>query len=626
MLFVSFLLIFSYYLYKIYFTSTYPSYLGIIWLLCCVVIPIIISILLIESVHHLDPEKLVIHNHRFGSISLKIFLILYAVIIIITNLTTNVSIFITSLLMLLFAIILLQIFYTKNIYVIIFEITFVVLFIIFSTTLYYPLYFGATDIPLHLDMASIIFNLGHQIPIEYNVWYNFFPLYHLIIVSTSHLCGISLQYSLFLSMGLIFSFATLFLFIVIKRISDEKIALLSCFLFATNSEILMYGAYMTPRVLGFIGLLLLLLIISTSHKNKVLIVLSIPIVLFIITSHHMSIFYLLPILLLITGIYFVLGIREYSDPYILLFLVLTSISYWLYVAIQMSQTLISMINNVYVSDIFTESVLITTPSTTMEPGILKPMITFIIVNYPIFFTILFIIFGIGVVLRNNEKKVIPFALLSVGVLIFLFQSNFQQTVVFEQFSLDRFILYLSPFVFCTMAYGIFAFLSIESKKYKTIIISLIMILILTSVFTSIINIPNTQQQFQKIIFSDNKDADYYFKLIDLNTVSFVNSNIEVDSRLSSDSSFIRNFELLPYFGGEEGIKQKYDITLQMKNLSDLSEVKGYFIFRKKYLENKFSLTMSPGLVIFSQDRIPFEFRLDEKDHIYSSGNEIYWAQ
>ncbi len=216
-------------------------FIGIIFLIPTLVLP----------KFNIQSGSLKSYNAHYSSISVKIFFIVFFLSICYLLITPSKSILFVILFTALFLIIFIQIIKLNvSSLIIIFELIITFLNIIFSVSLKYPLYFGATDILNHFDYSNLILLLGHTLPLDYNSAYTFYPLLHIITVISTYLLNIKLESAFYLISGLIFSFSILVLYTLFRFIITKRIALLACLLYCSSASIILYGLYFTPRFYG----------------------------------------------------------------------------------------------------------------------------------------------------------------------------------------------------------------------------------------------------------------------------------------------------------------------------------------------------------------------------------------
>jgi len=153
--------------------------------------------------------------------------------------------------------ILLQVFNSRAKYgdsLIILQISLLSLNLIWGLTLKYPLYFGDTDLLVHMNLADTILKTGH---VEtYYIDYQNYPLYHILTAIGVGVTGLSERTALFIIMGLVWQLGILFSFLVFRSMSSSpRIALVGSLFFALASQVIFYGSYSIARSLAFVFLM-----------------------------------------------------------------------------------------------------------------------------------------------------------------------------------------------------------------------------------------------------------------------------------------------------------------------------------------------------------------------------------
>lgn len=575
------------------------------------------------------------YKNQFNLVSAKIFFIIFFLSISYLLVIPSKSILFILLLTALFLIIFIQIIKLNvSFLIIIFELVITFLMIIFSVTLKYPLYFGATDILLHLDYSKLISISGHTLPLDYSSAYTFYPISHLITVISSEILNIKIESAFYLTSGLIFSLSIIFLYALFRFITTQRIALLACLLYCSSASIIFYGLYMTPRSMAYIlYLLLLFLIIKMNfvdiNKTKYFI-LTIPICIALVFVHHASNFQILPIFLLffLTLAFFnvINGNNKKLIYFPVLILGVLVIIHWFYIAQTFSMSLIQYAKKVLESDAAGLSPSYFQQNLVIQKGLFEENISFIISYAPIIILFLFVFLGIGIICKQNANK----KLLVFGVLAFLSTPFWAPSLIsliniFESFVFDRIILFTSPFIMLMFGYGLYNSITYSNERKNTYIISIITILFLIYTFLSLGTIPFYDYKIE--VFTNNTNLGRFsFYEKDFAFINFADRFISSGSTIISDNFIARYYEGKSDFEGIENYDIKYYKYKELGNLKNIESEKGYIIFRQEYLEKQKIMTGNTSVLPFEKNRaLEDNFNIFEK--IYSSNfNMIYLIQ
>ncbi len=571
---------------------------------------------------------------KYNSIFVKIFFIFFLLSFSYTLIAPFKSILFIMLFIVLFLLIFIQI-VTSNLRqpLIIFELTITFLLIIYSVTLKYPLYYGATDILLHLDYSKLILALGHTPPLNYQSSYTFYPLTHFITVISSEIFNINIEPAFYVTTGLIFSFSILFLYGLFRLITTQKIALVACLLYSSTAIIIFYGLYMTPRSMAYILYLILLFLVvkmnfGNMDKNKNnYFMLSVLICLSLVFVHHASNFQIIPIFLLFFIIldfcYIIRKTEKKLIVYPILIFGVFILIHWFYIAQQLSVTFIQYARSVFESDAIGLGSTYIQPSLDIQKNIIEETISYLVTYVPISILLFFVFLGIGLIFKQNaNKKLLVFGILAFLSTPFWAPTSFKILNIFQGFVLERIILFTAPFIMLIFGYGLYqVILHINGKKNKSTM-AIIFILLFSYILVSLGNVPFYDY---KINFMNNTNSDSYsFNEKDLNFMNFTDRFIPSGSLIITDFWVVRYYTGKTYFSGIEDYDIKYYQRKYLGNLEDLESQKGFIIFRKEYFENKKYLKTSDKDDILLESKHLFEEKFFNFNKIYSSQADIIY--
>lgn len=479
------------------------------------------------------------------------------------------------LIMLLYILVLLQILSeNSNSSFILVEIFLLMLNLTYSVTLNYDLYFGTTDIMPHILLSEMTAMSG-QIVSTSLTDYAFFPLYHVMVAAASALLNMDVKSSLFLITAPIYAITIFFVYYLSQYIShNRQISLLSSLLFSSSSVVLYYGANMITRTMSFVMFVVLLyLIYSVNFKeSKIsLKILSVITVLFLTLVHNVSLpqFVLLLVILLVCESFVDVG-SYISKPFFVLLNVIF-VSYWFFVAYLFLQRSIS----IRLQSRFWDSMVLTTEGAGIVNDHLINLVGYLDSSVFLFFALI----GIGFLLKkykNNYAAV--FGLFSLITLVF-YIPNPLNTIwqLHVLFRIDRFKLFVSPFMAFVMAYGIYVFWNYLSKSSSRKRYPLFLILLLFSTFVFISSVYSISDSESLIVES----AHPYFTAQELRGFEHVKSHVPAGSYIYSDYYASRYFYFPKVPGAPEQENPSFYRSYRVDNVSDFSHYRGYIVIRTR---------------------------------------------
>lgn len=442
----------------------------------------------------------------------------------------------------------------------------------YSVTLNYDFYFGSTDILPHIFLSEFTAVTGQTIPTSLSD-YAFFPLYHILIAEASEILNISVKTSLFLITAPIYAAMVVFLYYLFNQITyNRQISLLSCLLFSASSIVIYYSTYVITRTMAFIGFIMLLyLIYSVNFKEDKfsLKALSVVVLLFLTLVHNVSILqFVLLIAVLFASEYIIRAGNSISKPFFLL-LNVTFTSYWFFVAYLFMQRSLTP----RLQSHFWDSIVLTAGGSDMlEEGILS-LIGLLDKSVFLFFTLV----GIGFLLKNYRKNYASvFGLFALFTLIFYVPNPLNTIWQFKVlFRVDRFMLFVSPFMAFAMGYGIYVFWNYMDKygpkKFNTVLFVTVMFSIFVFV-SSVFSIADSDMLGQS---SEHR----YFTENELSGFEHVYKYIPEGSAIYSDYHTTRFFYLPSVPEKSLGMNFSVYNNYRIDDVNKLSSYRGYVIFR-----------------------------------------------
>ncbi len=449
----------------------------------------------------------------------------------------------------------------------------------YSVTLNYDFYFGTTDILPHIFLSEITAVTGQTIPVAISD-YAFFPLYHILVAEASEVLNLGVKTSLFLITAPIYAVTIVFLYYLFNYITQNRqISLLSCLLFSASSIVLYYGANVITRTMSFVAFILLLyLVYSVNFKEEKfsLKTLSVIVLLFLTLVHSVSILQFVLLIVILLASEYIIGSTNYvSKPFFLL-LNATFVSYWFFAAyLFMQRSLTPRLQ----SHLLDSIVLTSGGSDVLEEGFIS-LAGLLDKSVFLFFALI----GIGFLLKNYRKNYASvFGLFALITLIFYVPNPLNTIWQFKVlFRVDRFMLFVSPFMAFIMGYGIYVFWNYMDrygpKKFNTMFF--VVLLFTTFVFiSSVFSISDSDMLGQS-------SKHEYFTAHELSGFEHVYNYIPEGSAIYSDYYSTRYFYLPSIPEDTSGMNISVYNNYRFDNVSELSTYRGYVVFRtQEFLNN-----------------------------------------
>jgi len=335
--------------------------------------------------------------------------------------------------------------------------------VIWGVGLKYEYFIGRTDILGHSWLIKNLTDYGH-IGNVFDI-YQPFPLWH-ILCSISTLISNNLfpiHKLMFLLNGITYVFIIIVIYLIVKFLACNKIALLSTLFACFNPELIIYGMYSIPRsVISFIEIFLIYLLLTRS-KNP-LNILIITVATFAIVIYHTA---SMPFVALILISFYIMQ-RVYkvgkSDSlvgfnYLLLAAVIT-LMYWIFYGQRIFRAVIVNLFTPAPSGILTKSIVYTPLSELFNYLQYTPLLFFVIC---------------GVLWILIAKKITPLAKIffTLGI-IFAFITFPGPALLLNKlmgnFNLDRFGEYSFLFICMAGAAGLYALFYKVAKLFKVLIV------------------------------------------------------------------------------------------------------------------------------------------------------------
>lgn len=421
-----------------------------------------------------------------------------------------------------------------------------------SITLKYPLYFGETDILVHLYFIDSVLQSSH-VTSAMGI-YQPFPLYHIFLASGVEVLGVNLRDGFFILAALAYVPTILFAYRIFKSVTgSERLSLIVCFLFSVNEEFIYYSGYMVTRSLAFVLVMMILYLLFRQPRNIGFIAILALFTATLILTHQTTLVYISVILALFVGFQWLMA-RPQSNPgsqikfnsiYLAIF-VAAFVSYWFLGTGGFVQNYLSFMD---VSEITYVPPLAEVVPTTAP---LAAAFAFIKDNIAKMLFLFFAWLGFAYLLSRatNKKYVTPTAIGLLGLvclIVYLPTPIYLLPLVSEVFLADRIPLLLTVFMSLAMAYGVVllaeSFKKNKIRLVKKTTIPLIIVLIVAFLFFSVAAMKNASD----VPSLRGAGARRYFTVAELSALSFVQQKIPSEISLYSDYLAKRYFVDLPAY-------------------------------------------------------------------------------
>jgi hypothetical protein len=388
---------------------------------------------------------------------INVLLFLWGIIILLSFDTRDITFFIVS--SAIACIILLQILHDRTprkCMMILLQICALSLSLAWSLTLKYSLYFGYTDTTSHMYFISTILNTGHVDGLT--LTYMNFPLYHIFISEGVMITGLGIGPALFLTMALAWLIGIVSVYLISSKFSNSTtIGLVIALLFAVSPQIIFYSSYTITRSLGFIFFTVILYLIFNRNENNRLLftILAIFMSFVLILTHHITIFYVIPLLFIVYLVRrFIVRDKGQdagvSGTYLLLFTT-TFVGYLFFVSYATTNSWITF----YINPLMQDSGEINVASSGADYFIIIRSMYYIIFLF-------FALIGSWYILQRGRKNHLKECTIALSALIFtpLFIPGILDIVPGSGVLLTyRLPLLVSPFIIIILGYGILYFIS-----------------------------------------------------------------------------------------------------------------------------------------------------------------------
>jgi len=491
----------------------------------------------------------------------------------------------------------------------------------YSVTFNYDFYFGTTDILPHIFLSNFVAVTGQTISTSLSD-YAFFPLYHIFVAEAAEILNISAKTSLFLITAPAYAVVIVFLYYLFNHIThNRQISLLSCLLYSASYIVLYYSTNVITRTMSFVAFILLLyLVYSVNFKEDKFSFkfFSIIVLIFLTLVHNVSILQFVLLLVILFASEYIIGAGNYvSKPFFLL-LNVTFTAYWFFVAYLFMQRGLTP----RLQSHFWDSLVLTAGGSDVLEETLISLMGLLDKSVFLFFALI----GIGFLLKNYRKNYASvLGLFALITLIFYIPNPLNTIWQFKfLFRVDRFMLFVSPFMAFAMGYGIYVFWNYMDrygpKKFNTVFFVILMFSIFVFI-SSIFSISDAD-----ILGQSSKHE--YFTANELSGFEHVYEYIPEGSTVYSDYYTTRYFYLPSIPEDPSGMNISIYNNYRIDNVSELSTYRGYVVFRTReffrnglYFGSDESNTMETSNYLYDntpENIIDLETNLTQANKIYSN--------
>lgn len=493
--------------------------------------------------------------------------------------------------------------HSGRVWLILVQMVFLSLSLIFGQTLKLPLYFGGGgDVLVHMHYVSTIVESGHVTSAMGD--YLYFPLFHVLGATETMVTGMNLKTSYFLFNGLAFITSIPLVYLLARQVTkDTHLPLVAALFYSQSSVVILGGMYTVTRTVAYVLCLLVLYLLVRAKGNLTLRGIAVFLILPLILMHQST-------LIIASGILVALLIGELilyhrservGYNYLMLFCI-AYLGYWTYVAYPFFSSMVTVLAAT------TEPVVISSGATLQQDPLTTHLLRYMEFSIAAFLAML------GIVSKLSQSRQVAsyghvFALFALGALLFYLPGPV--TLLASSLLSYRLPLPLSPFITLAMAGGSLLFVQQAAtnrqgwKTMTTVGISLLIIFSF-SLSSSIITANSTDLNLKVL---GNEPRSYYTEA-ELSAFSFC-------AQRKRNAPIYTDYHSGRYFEG----------YLAMPAISTYGEVfnikqikKGYFLFRKEELQSRGQLQF--------QTKVRHGFGLET--HIYRVGDapdlESTWSE
>jgi hypothetical protein len=442
-----------------------------------------------------------------------------------------------------------------KIWVILFEIILIGLSLELTQSLLFP-NVGGFDAWTHEGIVTNLLILAH---IPANQSYSNLPIFHLVVGQTLLTTGLNYKFSAFFSVSFLQILCdVLFMFIIIRKVFNDKVGLIACLLLMTISYHIYFGDIAIPNTLGATLVLPILFLLFEKEKKYSIIILCLIFMGCLILTHTVSTMCLIIILIIswlgyhvynsqrINGIK--INLKYLSFGVIALFTI-ASFSWWIYQSGSISSLVIN-IKNMFISTALISPSILVNPSVTDQIVNQSGILLFFALSFP---GIFYMVSKFG-----NDKSFI-FALISALLLGIIVLSMLLGNSTLLG---DRWLYFGSIFLSIPVAVTLVIIFNTTKKSYVSILlISMISgSMILLMIINPVANYDGNSQEVRPFFYQSELTA--FKTLIDKSTLNIASDHYSIMPVINlygkSTSEFV---ELDQYFKSKNYYELKGDLIV-----------------------------------------------------------------
>ena len=421
----------------------------------------------------------------------------------------------------------------------------------------YPLYFGNTDILLHMYFIRTILTTSHVTYLMGD--YQYFPLFHVlnsVFILTTEMNNLTAYFILGILLSSFYVLLTYLIALIVTR--NIKMSIIAALLFLFSRPILFASTYVISSTACYVFCILVLYLLMIEKQNIKLVTLSIFLIISMVLMHQLTLVVFLCLLILLLLIELVFQYNKLlSYKYMILFFG-SFLSYWVYLC------------GPFVSKILTTIFATSDPISINAELEILPIWTVLIRNIDItLITLITLIAAYAMVRQMNNKLIQVFGLTAIILLPLYFQDIAN---LFTSFVGYRFPIYVSPFIAIASSIGIYSVLMkcLSDHAHQKIIQIILSILVMSYFFSSPILLAKSIDfdEFPNIL---GENGRLYFTQGELDSFSFYEKHGDLQSALFGDYNVFR------YINGF--LAQPCSCSIDVFNVDRLS-YSSYFIFRE----------------------------------------------
>lgn len=357
-------------------------------------------------------------------------------------------------------------------------------FMIYISVLLTSKSFIGVDIWYHRDIILEILKIAHIPDVGR---YSYFPIYHITTSLTSIITDLNLKKSIIFSIGTIYSFSLIFIYLLGKKVYSNQFGLLCTLLIAFTSYHIQRGYWLIPQSLGIaLFIIILYLLIKKIDSNPIFTYILILYVVLLNMTHNLSVmisFSIIAVFYCCTHIYnriYEKNVNQINNNFLLFFFIFM-LAYWTYV-----YSIYPYFAHVFAHDMTLESVVNVSYSTS----------TLIINQFGFLVLVFLAVIGAFYVISKKRMSNINYSLVSTPFLILIFIQILRLANV-SAIVPQRWIAFVSILFVLPASFGII-FIRNSIISYKKIYI--VTILILFSFFMLTSTVANNDSP----IYSENQ--------------------------------------------------------------------------------------------------------------------------